>query len=190
LRKLATLAAMFGLLITGGAGFLHAKTFSFPHVLETSGKITDGPSVFDSTFHMIYTPSILGGGSQSVEIKIYFFDQVTGDLVKRADGQNACGPCIANLSDTKRKESYRLDDFITRTRDSNGGAQLVGNGLPGVALPYPTGKAVITGYAIATVSNDDANVNMVNFVVNSITGPLQVSVFASEPKEISAPATP
>src|SRR4051812_35383908 len=84
---------LLGTLVTHSAA---AKTFSFPHVLETSGKITDTQDTFDTTIFVTYTPSLNpgGGNTNSAQVALYLYDDQTSQLMVGAGGTPVCGPCM------------------------------------------------------------------------------------------------
>lgn len=196
-RQFACTSATAALLVLSFAPSAGAKTFSFPHVLETSGKITMAqlgqvafvpvgidlvkgavpktPVAIDTEIHVTYIgglPGALppsGGGLAEATLDLYLYDQ-TGAVMKNSN-VDVCNPCTATLSATKRKESYRLDDFITKTRT------------------VPFDQPVKVGFAIAVINGDVGNVNLTSSIT-AVVGKKgeAISVFSSEPKEITAPA--
>src|SRR6185436_15836822 len=88
------------------------KTFILPHVLETSGRISDTPYTFDTTLFITYNASLTGKDTGSATVEFYLYDGATGELM-RSQGGDVCGPCTYNLNGRQRKVSVRLDDLIT-----------------------------------------------------------------------------
>jgi len=144
-----------------------SRTFVIPHILERAGRVTDHQFTFDTMLYASYTPGLAGspqGGGAHLDL--YLFADGTAKPMKSGTGTDVCNPCPADLSSTKRKESYRLDDFITRA----GGFGSVGSKL---------------GYGIVVVGGaDPAGVSLEGSIINSHTSPTDVSVFNFAPQEI------
>jgi hypothetical protein len=155
---------MTALLVTAGAGFLQAKSYVVPHLLDTSGDIRSDDHCFDATLHVTYTPTVTGTSNQSVDVKYYVFSGLTADLAKGTDGTVICGPCSATLTGNARKVSIRLETE---------------------ALKHGVSTNVI-GYGLVTISGDDGNVGMTVFITNAQNNAFELSVFGITPQEIAA----
>ncbi len=141
-----------------------------PHVFESKGTIKD-PHNQDTAFHAAYMGGQGGGtgaSSATVEVRLY---NAAGSLIKAPGGdQVICGPCTMSLGPSDRKQSLRLE---TEILDVGG---------------WGTRKSVL-GYAVFSVSGEDPDhVAIQGFVVNSHTNPLDQSVTAYTPEEITLPA--
>lgn len=172
MRKFATFAAMTALLVFAGAGFLQAKTFVIPHIVESSGKITNTTYTFDTVINLVYVGGQPGAGTtSSVDVDLYLFNNNTGDFLT-ADGTptgtHVCDPCSAHLTAGSRKQQFRIDDLVT--------AKL--NGWTG-------GR---NGYGILVVDGDSQNLTLQGFVSNAHTSAFDMSVFGFVPTEIQAAA--
>ena len=165
MKKLATCAAMTALLMFAGAGFLNAKTYVLPHVLETSGGIGQAYQ-YDTSLWLTYTsglnlPAPAGGTATTIpgqgadmRVDVYLFGS-DGSLLGATPSAPYCDPCSFTLNATARKVKVAFQDLIT----NNGGwtAQTVA----------AFAVVVVNG---GTGSDADA-VNMQVFTVNSHTGP-------------------
>ena len=147
-----------------------AKAFVIPHVLEKSGTISSSSYTFDNTFFLTYNGTLDGRDKGFAQVDLYLYDEKTGDLMQGASS-TICGPCSFQLNSQSRKFSLKLDDLIT----TNGGG-------------FDT--ELKTGFAILVVTGPGADaVNVESFVVNSHTGPFDVSVFGFDPQVVtSAPS--
>lgn len=153
------------------AGMLHAaapaqaKTFSFPHVLESSGRITDTQFTFDTTMFMNYSGARGGcpdGGGATVDL--YLFDQATSQPMTGGGGVPVCNPCTYLLDALKPSRSVLVEDLV----DAAGGFG---------------GTTVKLGFAVMVVSGDVDGVQAQSFIVNSHTGPLDLSTASFNPRE-------
>ncbi len=175
-----------------------AKSFVFPHVIDTNGAVllssltqtnlvpngvilTKGKgkksdAALDTIFVMSYVgglPGAVSGGSVvGATVDLYLYDQVTGQPMVSQTGLAICNPCTFALGTggegdpAPRKRSFNID---TQIRAQGG-------------FPSP----VVQGFVIATVSNDDANVSVKNFVVNAKSSALDLAVFVFEPQPLQA----
>jgi hypothetical protein len=170
LKKLATLVAMAALLVFVGAGFLQARTFVLPHVLEKSGRITNTQFTFDTSIFVNYVAGqgeIPAGTGATVDL--FLFDSV-GNFLK-VGGNEVCSTTAAcHFSvggSANRKLQIVVDDLLSAKGTFN------------VAL----------GYGVLVVGGDDpTHVAVQGFVVNSHTSAFDLSVFGFAPVEISAAA--
>ena len=146
---------------------LPAKVFVLPHVLEKQGTINE-PLNLDDTLIATYTGGLPGIASgNGAVLKLYLYDSETSLPLAGATG-TVCNPCSFDLSASSRKLSIRVEDLIL-TR---------GGGFDATAEKNAFGVLVLDG--------DTANVNLQNFVVNSHTGPFDLSVFGFDPQPIQA----
>ncbi len=147
-----------------GRSSLNPKTFSFPHVLETSGKITNTQNTFDTQFFMTYTPGQAGtppGGGATIDF--YLYDDSTGEAMRGSNGNVVCNPCTFSLSSSNRKQTIDIDDLIT----TNGGG---------------FDASVKLGFGIIVVGGDEDNVALQGFVVNSHTSAMDLSMWGGPPR--------
>jgi hypothetical protein len=179
MKRLIVLA--LGVAAWAGAGVpaASAKSYVFPHVLEKAGRIQNTPFTFDTEIHAVYVPreprdpthgQATGRVHEPIRIRLFLYEDDDATM-RSATGEEICNPCEFELSPAAKKLSIRIDDLI-----------VAHGGFP----PPGAGAQVITGYAIMTVSNDDANIAIQGFVVNSHSGPFDLSVFGFEPQEIKA----
>jgi hypothetical protein len=153
------------------------KAFCFPHVLETSGRTMTDPNAVDSILYATYSGGLTGvpTNNAGATLEFYLYDQQTGQPMLGAGGTAVCNPCTYNLgaggsSGGSRKQTIYVDDLITAA-GGFGGA---------------TTKA---GFGIMVVSGSDPDgVNLQGFVVNSHTGPFDLSVFGFEPQPLKSAA--
>jgi len=136
-----------------------AKSFVLPHVLEKSGTINNTQFTFDTDMYALYGAGLadtMSGGGATVDL--YLFDESERRLSNA--GVDVCGPCTLELTAAKRKQSIRLDDFV--------------QGFEGVKL----------GYGILVVGGADPDaINLQGFVVNSHTGPFDLSFHGMAPTD-------
>jgi hypothetical protein len=109
-----------------------AKTFVLPHVLESSGKITNTLHAFDTDIFMVY-----GGTTDSAAVDVYIYDGQTGDVLKSATGTDVCNPCTRSLRASGPRQSVSLETEI-----------LARGGFPGGAV------GPLEAFAVAVVSGD------------------------------------
>ena len=176
-------ASSAALALFAGAGFVSAKAFVLPHVLEKSGRITNTQFTFDTTLFVTYTPGVKnsgGGGGQGgrkpgdMSFLVTWKDD-NGNPVLSDTGQPACNPCGPIQVAPGHKVEFSFDDAMMAA----GGFPK--NPVPG--LPPPP----VLGYAIIVVGGADPdNVTMQGFVVNSHTSAFDLSVFGFEPQPIQA----
>jgi hypothetical protein len=108
------------------------------------------------------------GKSNGASVKLYLYDQQTSALMV-GNGSTICGPCTFDLSSATPKRSINIGDVIS----TNGGF---------------SGAPVKLGFGVIVVSGDADNARLQGFVVNSHTGPFDLSVFGFEPQPIAAAA--
>ena len=149
------------------------KTFSFPHVLETSGRTTTAPNAVDSILYATYTGGLTGvpTSNAGATLEFYLYDQQTGQPMLGGGGTAVCNPCTFNLgagggSGGSRKQTIYVDDLITAAGGFGGATSKIGFGV-----------IVVSG-------SDPDGVTLQGFVVNSHTGPFDLSVFGFEPERL------
>jgi flagellar hook capping protein FlgD len=154
-----------------------AKTFSFPHVLETSGRITNTQNTFDTQFFMTYSGGVAGSpDGEGATVDLYVFDQVTGQPMRSATGADVCNPCMYSLGNgaagsPPRKRTVVLDSEIT----AKGGFR------------DPT----MAGFAIAVINGDVGNVNLTAAVVNAKTSAQDLgAIMVLPPQELCPGGVP
>ena len=159
---LGAVAVVVGVVLTSSESTAAvSKVYVMPHFLEKKGLTTNTDFTFDTTVFMTYMTGVLSGGGTPTTVELYLYKN-NGDLMTADGGTVVCNPCVRNLSDTKRKESYRLDDLIV----ARGG--------------FPNNK-VITGYGLIVVGGDPDGVSLQGFVTNAHTSPFDLSVFGFDP---------
>jgi hypothetical protein len=150
------------------------KAFCFPHVLETSGRTTTAPNAVDSILYATYTGGLTGvpTNDAGATLEFYLYDQQTGQPMIGGGGTAVCNPCTFNLGGAggARKQTIYVDDLITAAGGFGGATSKLGFGIMVVSGADPDG------------------VNLQGFVVNSHTGPFDLSVFGFEPQPIKASA--
>ncbi len=101
-----------------GSGHSGVRTFTLPHVLETSGIITSTPFTFDTSILMAYTPGLAGLGCGSgAAVDLFLFDEAGG---------SACGPRfgMACGAGGQRKQSVCIDDLLVDSEVFDAGVKL------------------------------------------------------------------
>ena len=180
------------------ASISDAKTFVFPHVIDTNGAVllssltetnlvpngvilTKGKgkksdAALDTTFVMSYMGglpgAVSGGGTLGATVALYLYDQVTGQPMLSGTGVAICNPCTFALG------TGGQGDTAPRKRSFNIDTQIRAQG----GFPSP----VVQGFVVATVSNDDANTHVTSFVTNAKSSALDLAVFAAPPQELQA----
>ena len=152
-------------LLSSALGSAQAKTFSFPHMLEVSGRISDTQYTFDTTMFMTYSGGRAGcpdNGGASVDL--YLYDQSTSLPMLSGAGAAVCNPCTFDLNSTSPHQSILMEDLI----DNAGGFGAV---------------SVKLGFAVIVVSGDDQAVSIQSSIVNSHTGPFDLSTAMFNPRE-------
>src|ERR1043165_4638889 len=165
-RQVIPLLTLIGLFTGLGAQSAAAKAFVLPHVLEKSGSISQSNFTFDTTLFLTYNGTLNGTDKGLAQVELYLYDEQTGQLMQGVSN-TICGPCTYELNSQSRKLALRLDDLIT----TRGGGFDVDTKL---------------GFGIVVVTGPGADaVNLEGFVVNSHTGPFDVSVFGFEPQLVT-----
>jgi hypothetical protein len=133
-----------------------ARAFVIPHILEKSGTITNTTFTFDTTLFITYSPGLASGKTpKGAGVSLYLYDD-TGKTLKGGGTNDVCNPCSFGLDGQSRKRTIVLDDLIMAAGGFGGAAQM-------------------TGFAVITITGDDKNVAIQGFVVNSHTGPFDLS---------------
>ena len=162
------IAAAARALIDPGSPGLPSRAFVLPHVLERSGTVATTPFTFDTTLYATYAGGLPGTvSSNGASLKLYLYDSGSGLPLAGATGP-VCNPCMFDLTQASRKLSLTIDDLIT-SRGGGFGSQ-------------PNRSA----FGVAVLDGDAADVTLQGFVVNSHTGPFDLSVFGFEPQPIAA----
>src|SRR5262245_24715518 len=91
------------------------RVFVLPHVLEKSGLVSGGGFTFDTTIFATYSGALngAGGGSGGATLYLTLIDEATGRPLLSGTGVEVANRLPLGISAAHRKESYRLDDFIT-----------------------------------------------------------------------------
>jgi hypothetical protein len=142
-----------------------AKTFVIPHFLERTGFISSTQYTFDTTLYMTYAPGLAGtAGGPGAHVDLWLFDDFGNPLTN--NGVVVCGPCAYDLGAPTRKRGSG-----SRARCSS---------------PARWKTPIKTGYAIATVSNDDANLAVNASIFNSHTSVSDLEILTERPWIIDA----
>lgn len=136
------------------------RTWVIPHVLERAGRITTTPNSFDTELHMVNLDR-----AAVVEISVF---ESNGEPLRSRTGQAVCNPCTVTFA-AAPKQVFSLEERI----EAAGGFA----------------RSVVTGYAVIT-SRGSTEVAMQGFVINSHTGPFDLSVFGFTPEEVRSTAAP
>ncbi len=142
-------------------GAAAAKVWVIPHVLETSGRVHDTQYTFDTTIFANYVGGIgTVTGSGGATVDVYLYNNTGGPLTN--NGAVVCAPCTYNLGADTRKASISVDDLILTRGAFDAGVKL--------------------GFGIIVVGGaNPENVALQGFVVNSHTGPFDLSTAAIGP---------
>jgi hypothetical protein len=143
-----------------------SRAFALPHVLESNGKTTE-PNQFDTVLVATYAGGLAGISNQGgAQLSLYLYDNL-GQPMRGAGFTPVCDPCTFTLSESNRKQTIVVDDLIVAAG--------------GFDLP------VKLGFGVVVVDGADPDtVTLQGFVINSHTGPFDLSVFAFEPPPIAA----
>ncbi len=157
---------------TGGGQSSGARTFVFPHLLESSGSVLADPDALDTTINMVYQTDLdPADPAFGTDVELYIFDQRTGAPLTDDMGTAICAPCNFPMSSsiTPRKRAINVGTLLT----SHGGG-----------FPTPTVDAV----AVAVATGDVDGLSMSSTTLQSRNGPGDLSVFVFEPQAIAAAA--
>lgn len=132
------------------------STRIIPWFAETSGSVSSKPQAFDTTFLMTYVGGLAGvAGNGGANVDLYTYD-AQGAPLQGLNG-DVCNPCTFGLSETNRKVSARLEDFI---QERGGFKQPVG---------------ITSGFTMVVISGPDPiNVTVGELVENSYQTPSNV----------------
>ena len=160
---------MVAAMVFASAGFLQAKTFVLPHILDSTGSVAaNSPYAYDTTIWATYTGGLAnvpaGGGAT---IHVYLYDLTGGALLKN-NGTNICGPCDIPVGGTApRKVKVAMDALISATGAWD--------------------STVKAGFALVTVDGADPDgVNLQALIINTHTNNLDLSVFGFEPQPVAS----
>jgi hypothetical protein len=152
---------------------LSRRTYVIPHVFETKGSTAKEPYSYDTVLYATYAGGLPGtpvGAGASLDL--YLFDQASGQPMIAEAGTAVCNPCSFPLgrggSDAPRKLTVVIDNLITAA--GGFGASNAKQGL---------GVLVVGG-------DDPGGVTLSGAIVNSHTGPFDLSVFGFEPQPIAS----
>jgi hypothetical protein len=126
-----------------------SSEYNFSHFRDRMGKTSNTTFTFDSEFHAAYT------GNQTATLELYLYDQMTSAPLLSATNQAVCNPCSLPMNSSTRKRQIIIDDLIT----SAGG--------------FP--RTDVAGFAKIKVSGDAGRVGILGTLVNSHTGPNDLS---------------
>lgn len=150
-----------------------ARTFVLPHMLETTGRVSEADQfnrpVHDTTLFVTYVGGIQGvttdaqGGGATVTV--HLFDEATGELT--GAGQSPVATEVVQLDANQRKVKIDFEDLLT-----NAGAFSL--------------DVIFQGFAVITVEGDDEHVGMQMFTANANASPHNVAVFGFTPQELTA----
>lgn len=160
------LVASITLALLAWAGTAAARTYAFPHVFETSGRISNTPYTFDTTMFMTYAGAVacVGGVEDPLAVDVYLFAN-DGSPLRSTGGLDVCNPCTYPIGPANRKASVKVEELI-----------IGAGGMPNA----------VTGYAVIVVPGVADDVAVSGFVVNSHTSAFDLSVFGFEPTPIAA----
>lgn len=145
-----------------------AKTFVFPHMLETAGKTSLVVNSWDTFIYAFYGSgigTIPDGGGATVDI--YLYDD-TGSLLQSATANDVCAPCSFTLGARNLKEEIEIDQLIL---DAGGGA-------------YP--PALTGGWAIIQTSGDTDALSLQAITANNTGGPAELELEEWQLPELTA----
>lgn len=165
-RRLVCLLAALALIASSGTAA--ARTYSFPHVFDHHGRVSNTQFTFDTTMFITYSGAVacVGGGVADQQVHVYLYDD-EGRPLTSLTGDDVCAPCTVTVGATDRSASLNLE-----------AAAEAAGGMP----------EVLSGFAVVVVEGDDVeNVNVQGFVVNSHTNAFDLSVFGFTPEEVRAP---
>ena len=177
-KLLAALAALAALAVAGFVVHLSApgaasaakprvSTFSIPHFVASPTNPEASPNGFDTTIFAVYSGGLAGTPDRGgAEVKLWLYDDFSAPL-RTKTGHDVCNPCSVFIASSFRKTAFSIDGLV----DAAGG---------GFAHAGKT-----TGFGVITVTGNDPDaVKLQGFVVNSHTGPFDVSVFGFEPQTL------
>ena len=173
------------------------SSFVIPHVLETSGRALSSPRclfTFDTTIFAEYNPGVIAcDGTDGVPV--YKFEVAvppattpTAETPAATPTPGPPGTGVAAVSPTPSptpiaSKAIPRSEVVKKLRKAARKAAKKAAKAGARCSPE-----LRVGAAYITVCSDPDGVPMLTFVVNSITGPLQVSVFGFDPQPIAAAA--
>lgn len=126
------------------------KSYVIPHVLETSGKITNTQNTFDTQFFMTYVGGLAGAGpAGSVEVTMTLWNT---DNTRMTGAGGVLAPVSFTMSASNRYSSIFLEDLI--------------NTAGGFGADSSR-----DGYATIDVVGDTSNFAAESFVQHALSGP-------------------
>jgi hypothetical protein len=152
-RLLAHLATVAFTLIAAPSW---GRTFIIAHAPMRSGTVSS-PQNFDTSIEIAYSDALVGPGTGSADVEVWMFNP-DGTPVRAATGvDDLCAPCTFPMGSRTPKQTVRLDDLLT-----NGG------GFP---------SDFIAPFVVVVTSGDAENVALQSVVVNSHSGPFEITMF-------------
>lgn len=141
--------------------------YVFPIVSETSGTIAS-PNEFDTSIQMAYVAGLAGiPAGAGVSVSLYLFDDATGQALTAMGGAPVCSPCALTMGSAPEKQIFQIQNLV----EAAGG--------------FAT--SVITACGVLVTSGDIDNFAAAGYVINSHTGPLDISALAYAPNEVPGP---
>lgn len=141
------------------------RTFVTPHVFDTKGRASTEPNSTDFEIKAVYRRGVVGGcGGGNYcpggRVSLYLFDEsgrpMVGGSAAGTAGTVVCNPCTRELGMNTRTVTFSLQDLITNAGGFDGEVQ--------------------RGFAVIVVDGQDPEgVNLQGFVVNSHTGPFDLT---------------
>jgi hypothetical protein len=165
-RRLARLLPVLAALSCAGPSA--ARTFTFPHIIDHHGRVSNTQFTFDTSMFITYTGAVacVDGSLTDQLVHVYLFDD-EGRPLTSLTGDDICAPCSVTIGATDRSASLSVE-----------AAAEAAGGMP----------SVLSGFAVVVVEGDDTpNVNIQGYVVNSHTNAFDLSVFGFTPEEVRAP---
>jgi len=136
-----------------------------PVVLPNFVADPGGLQAFDTTVFTSFTGGLGTQGGPPAAIDVFLFDSASGWPMQSSTGREVCSPCTLSPDASGKKARIGIDRLI----GSAGGL-----------------GAVKTGYAVLVVQSGSADaVGLTDFVVNSHSNALDLSVFGFQPQPIS-----
>jgi hypothetical protein len=147
-----------------GATLPCGRVFTASNLPVSPGVVPDTPYSYDTTIYITYTGGLAGSPPGSgATVDVYLYDEATGQLLSDATGTPVCNPCTESVDAGVRKSRLRMYDTI-------------GSGIA---------VGVVVG-AVCVVSGDADNVALQAFVVNTHTGPFDVSMYGPPMQEVTS----
>lgn len=132
-----------------GSRRILSTEYNYSHFRDRTGKASNTTFTFDSEFHAVYN------GTNTANLELYLYDQMTSQPLMSLTNQPVCNPCNLPLNTTTKKRRIIVDDLITAA-----------GGFP---------RLDVAGFARIKVTGDAGRVAILGMLRNAHSGPNDLS---------------